>query len=112
MALSIRRLVTGHDADGNAVVQDDRVLPVSNRVGVWFTGPGPSLNDSDAPITSHPAKLEPPPGGSTLRIVELQPLASLPKESDEVKERRAHEKFAQFQALHTLGFPRYSGHLR
>jgi quercetin dioxygenase-like cupin family protein len=102
MALSIRRVVTGHDNDGHAVVQDDRVLPVSSRVGVWFTGPGPARNDGDAPITTHPAKLEPPSGGTTLRIVELAPLSSLPKESEEAKQRRAHEKFVEFEALHTL----------
>jgi quercetin dioxygenase-like cupin family protein len=95
-------VVTGHDQNGNAVVHDDRVLPASARVGVWFTGPHAARNDADAPITTHPSKLEPPPGGTTLRIVELQPLSSLPDLDEEERQRQAHQKFAEFEALHTL----------
>ena len=38
MPIDVRRVVTGHDRNGR--VTEDKRLPVSGRVGVWFTGPG------------------------------------------------------------------------
>ena len=39
MTLVVRRIVTGHDADGKAVVaSDERLTAVSRRIGANITG--------------------------------------------------------------------------
>lgn len=102
MTFRLRRVVTGHDAAGRSIVQDDRLLPETSRAGVWFTGPGPARNQWDDPITSHPKKLEPPRGGTTFRIVESPPLSAMPKLSEAERLKRIHDAFAAMEATHTL----------
>ena len=103
MPIEVRRVVTGQDKDGRSVVIDDRRLPVSGRVGVWFTGPGPSRNDSDESVTFHPTKLEPPPGGTTVRIVEAAPAEARPPPTSFAERRqRSRERFRSMDAEHVL----------
>ncbi|MSO65724.1 MAG: cupin domain-containing protein [Alphaproteobacteria bacterium] len=102
MPISVRRVVTGHDAAGRSRVTDDRILPVAARVGVWFTGPGPSRNGDNAAITSHPTKLEPPAGGTTLRIVEAMPEQAGETLSHAEKRLRSRERFRAMDAEHVL----------
>lgn len=76
---SIRRVVTGHDASGRAVVQiDETVQNVGSRrqgqaaAVIWTTDRSPADNDDPAD-TSGRAKGTTMPGGTVFRIVEYQP---------------------------------------
>jgi mannose-6-phosphate isomerase-like protein (cupin superfamily) len=76
---SIRRVVTGHDADGRAIVQTDETVAnvASRRPGqaaavIWTTDTSPADNDHPAD-TSGRARGTTMPGGTVFRIVEYQP---------------------------------------
>ncbi|MBM3504936.1 MAG: cupin domain-containing protein [Alphaproteobacteria bacterium] len=102
MPIDVRRVVTGHDAKGQACVIEDSRLPVSGRVGVWFTGPGLSRNDDTQAVTFHPTKLEPPPGGTTFRIVEAAPQTKGDTLSFAEKREKQRERFRSMGAEHVL----------
>ena len=79
MSLQIRRIVTGHDADGRAVVKIDEVAQnvISNRPGaqsavIWTTESFPVDNSgaSDQALRETGTTL---PGGSVFRVVEFAP---------------------------------------
>jgi quercetin dioxygenase-like cupin family protein len=80
MAFDVRRVVTGHDADGIAVFRSDGPPPLTlealGGVGVsevlWLDGPVQTFDDGvDRTEVSFP--LEPPPGGASVRFVRLPP---------------------------------------
>ncbi len=54
MAFEIRRVITGHDGQGNAIIRNDEVvrsherLPGYQAMTVWCTGELPVNNDEDA----------------------------------------------------------------
>src|SRR5262245_15413908 len=77
----IRRVVTGHDAQGHAVVVTDgpaaRVLHRPSRPGValtdlWATSGGPAARADGDPV-DRPVVLHPPPGGTVFRIIQFDP---------------------------------------
>ena len=79
MALQLRRVVTGHDADGHAVVKVDEVSKnlLSNRPGamacvVWTTESFPADNtgDSDEALRKIGTTLN---NGTVFRVVEFAP---------------------------------------
>src|SRR5260221_9021227 len=79
MTVNVRRVVTGHDGKGLAVVKIDEVSKniVSNRPGasacvVWTTDTIPADNsgDSDASIRKVATTL---PGGTVFRVIEFSP---------------------------------------
>ena len=79
MALQLRRVVTGHDADGHAVVKIDEVSKnlLSNRPGatacvVWTTESFPADNtgDSDEALRKIGTTLN---NGTVFRVVEFAP---------------------------------------
>jgi quercetin dioxygenase-like cupin family protein len=79
MPLHIRRVVTGHDAEGRAVVKIDEVAEnvISNRPGaqsavIWTTESFPVDNngDSDEALRETGTTL---PGGTVFRVVEFSP---------------------------------------
>src|SRR5690349_11894531 len=82
--LGVRRVVTGHDAAGLSVIQEDGdspfVLASAGGKGpvvfdLWKTFATPADNESVEPCTSQ-ITLAPPQGGSILRVVEFPPDAS------------------------------------
>ena len=79
MAREVRRVVTGHDAEGRSVFLMDGTPPVvAERFGVtateiWETAGAPASNDGAEDPTLHPRRLAPPPLGTVCRIVEYQP---------------------------------------
>lgn len=95
-----RRIVTGHDADGHAILVSDappaRAVLVGGQGGptfveVWNTRETPALIDrrSDEPSETG-LVLAPPKGGTRLRVIEFPP------ESDQIRrldEAGAREKF-------------------
>ncbi|MFT3817158.1 MAG: cupin domain-containing protein [Rubrivivax sp.] len=82
MAWRIRRVVTGHDAQGRSTFLMDGLAPnvkeMESMPGValtdlWETTTAPADNTGSADAAARPVRLEPPPVGSILRIVEFPP---------------------------------------
>ena len=82
MAINVRRLVTGHDANGKAVVQIDEISgnSISMRPGhtgcvIWTNAEMPADNSADAGMDDAAlAKVDTGlPGGAVFRIVEYLP---------------------------------------
>lgn len=78
----IHRVVTGHDADGKAVVQSDGALPTVVELTaipgtvfheVWNTSVMPAPADNGADPTVGPLVLPPPANGTRLRFVDIPP---------------------------------------
>jgi Cupin domain len=82
MAWRVRRVVTGHNADGRSSFLMDGVAPnvkeMESMPGValtdlWETTASPASNEGNAEAAARPVKLEPPTAGTLLRIVEFPP---------------------------------------
>lgn len=82
MAWRIRRVVTGHDAQGRSSFIMDGLAPnikeMESMPGValtdlWETTSAPADNNGIIDAAARPVKLEPPSVGSILRIVEFPP---------------------------------------
>jgi len=81
---AVRRIVTGHDARGRAVIVDDAALPVtpipSGDAGfalLWATPRVPADNDDPADGRDHAAGLA-LDAGTVLRIVDMLPGGTSP----------------------------------
>lgn len=79
---AVRRIVTGHDEQGRSLVTEDRLAPTVHlnpkRVGyvltqLWITDDTPASVDNGPDPTLRPVRLEPPPRGSVVRIIEFGP---------------------------------------
>jgi mannose-6-phosphate isomerase-like protein (cupin superfamily) len=84
MTTPVRRVVTGHDAEGRAVIAMDGPLPVvfthPSASGlafheVWNTAevPAPVEADGTDPTLGRPLRTPPPKGGTIIRVVDLPP---------------------------------------
>ena len=82
MAREFRRVVTGHDANGKAIVVSDstatQFLERPNRPGVrltnfWIERGSPAEYDGPEETCTGDFVLHPPPSGSTFRCVEFLP---------------------------------------
>jgi mannose-6-phosphate isomerase-like protein (cupin superfamily) len=82
MARRFRRVVTGHDKNGVAIVESDslatQILQRPNRPGVtltnfWLSDGSPAEYDSATETCTGPFILHPPAGGSVFRCVEFEP---------------------------------------
>ncbi len=78
--MKIRRIVTGHDADGKAIVEQDydmtnvKVMPSGHKgCLMWVTDDTPAAVDGDEDPALRNMGIAPPPRGSVLRILELAP---------------------------------------
>lgn len=78
----LHRVVTGHDAQGRAIVTSDGPLPTVVSLDavpgtvfheVWCTDATPAPIDNGADPTVGPVRLPPPPGGTRLRFVDIPP---------------------------------------
>jgi quercetin dioxygenase-like cupin family protein len=79
MTVKVRRVVTGHDGNGRAVVKIDEVSGniVSNRPGasacvIWTTDTFPADNSGDADTSTKKVGTT-LPGGTVFRVVEFSP---------------------------------------
>ena len=79
MTQQIRRVVTGHDANGKAVVQFDEVLsnfrstrPGGSSATIWTTDTSPANNDADGDAAKREVKTV-LPGGTIFRVVRYEP---------------------------------------
>lgn len=82
MAFDIRRIVSGHNAQGKSVfIMDGNVgAPPGRRsaagtsvVDLWQTDSTPADNSGDKDPTERPFRLPPPDNGSIFRVVEYPP---------------------------------------
>lgn len=84
--MQIRRIVTGVDEAGSAIVVSDgptpRVIDETASVGVlwtsiWITDETPALLDGNVDPAFRKVGIPPPPGGSIFRIVEFVPKSTV-----------------------------------
>jgi mannose-6-phosphate isomerase-like protein (cupin superfamily) len=78
----IHRVVTGHDAQGRAVVASDGPLPTVTEIAaipgtvfheVWCTTGSPAPVDNGPDPSVGPIQLPPPQGGTRIRFVDIPP---------------------------------------
>ena len=79
MTLNVRRVVTGHDKEGRAVIKIDEISRnlSSSRPGhssglIWTTEGFPVDNDGDADEAERPVRTT-LPNGTVFRVIEYQP---------------------------------------
>ncbi len=101
--IGIRRIVTGHDKNGKAVVIADGPTPgvktTPNRPGVifhnmWTTKSSPARYDGPEEETSVDLPLPPPSAGTTFRLIEFPPESKV----DQVDEETAKKAFEEYGA--------------
>lgn len=101
----VRRVVTGHDAQGRAVIQEDGPVPRVTRIGgehgplffeVWNTQETPARIDraSDEPAESG-ITLAAPRGGTRIRVLDIPPDGD---RLDAVTPEQAKAHFAEVNA--------------
>jgi mannose-6-phosphate isomerase-like protein (cupin superfamily) len=82
MIWRVRRVLTGHDADGKSAIIADgpaqNVKEMASMPGLaltdlWETVSAPASNAGGADAALRPVRLEPPRNGTLLRIVEFPP---------------------------------------
>ncbi|MFL6566146.1 MAG: cupin domain-containing protein [Burkholderiales bacterium] len=82
MIWRVRRVLTGHDADGRSTfiadgeapnVKEMASMPGLALTDLWETTGAPASNAGDADAADRPVHLEPPKNGTILRIVEFPP---------------------------------------
>jgi quercetin dioxygenase-like cupin family protein len=80
MALNVRRVITGHDKNGRAIVKIDEVAkharsgrPGATSVNVWTTEGFPANNDGDADAGLREGVATTLPNGTIFRIIEFAP---------------------------------------
>lgn len=91
MAQTTRRVVTGHDANGKAIVLQDGVAPnlrVRDTTGIastllWAVDESPPDISGGVDRADRTLGVPPPPNGSVFRIVEFPPLGAGKSTSNE-----------------------------
>ena len=108
MESRIRRIVTGHDPQGQSIILEDRKTPhvktSPHRPGVvinnlWLTEDSPVNIDQTADPVSDAMKLEPQSRGNNFRIVEFPPEAEY---IDKIDAQDAQKAFGDMGASHAL----------
>ena len=82
MIWRVRRVLTGHDADGKSTFIADGEAPNYKEMpgfaglfltDLWETSGAPASNEGDKDAATRPIRLEPPKNGTIVRIVEFPP---------------------------------------
>ena len=82
MNTTIRRIVTGHNAQGKAVIAQDSAPPQTIELKavpgtifheIWNTNASPTPIDNGDDPTLRPLQLHPMPQGSIIRVVDIPP---------------------------------------
>jgi hypothetical protein len=107
---TFRRIVTGHDKEGSAVIASDAPPTRVHQVGgpggatffeVWNTRESPAAVDRDAEEPIETALvLAPPKGGTRIRVIDFPP------ESDEIRQMGEAQARAEFSAMGDAGASR------
>lgn len=101
----IRRIVTGHDDNGKAIVESDGICPhVRVRPGtgfvsslLWVTDETPARMDLRQDRAERTIGVPPPPGGSILRVVDFPPVT---KEAESVDQKALLESMGAGHHAH------------
>jgi hypothetical protein len=110
----LRRIVTGHDKHGKAVIVADSEPPIVRtaplRPGyamseMWVTYQTPAVIDYVGEPTDRPRSIEPPANGSVCRIVEFPPEASWIGNIDGEKAKAAFDSLGSGHAVPTMENP-------
>jgi len=100
MIQKVRRVLTGHDAEGKSIILSDgfatNVKEMASMPGLaltdlWETGAAPASNEGAADAAARPVRLEPPKNGTILRVVEFPPDSAW---RDSAKAREAFESIS------------------
>jgi len=103
MIWTVRRVVTGHTGEGKSTflmdsparnVMEMKSMPGLALTDLWETTRAPASNAGDADAAGRPVRLEPPRGGTIVRIVEFPPDSAWRDRAD------ASEAFDSIQAGH------------
>src|SRR5689334_17916922 len=98
MSDRVRRVVTGHDAQGRSVVVSDTVAPMEGRLHeLWMTSAMPAPYGGAPNLGPLPKDLEPPKHGTIVRFVRFDPAQQISREE---LEQRTAERFAAMNASH------------
>lgn len=82
MVIKVRRVVTGHNEQGQSVfviddiatsVKEMQSMPGLALTDIWETTSAPADNTGDTDAAARPVRLEPPGSGSVFRICEFPP---------------------------------------
>jgi hypothetical protein len=82
MIWRVRRVISGHDADGASLFLEDGLAPNVKEMAsmpglaltdLWETTGAPASNAGSQDAAARPVRLEPPKNGTILRIVEFPP---------------------------------------
>src|SRR5262245_15564346 len=94
MLKPIRRVITGHDAQGKSIIVGDEPSPntmaISERpafglTDLWVTHDAPADNAAAGDPAAREIVLEPPARGTIFRVVEFPPDAQMAGKFDRVK---------------------------
>ena len=105
--MGTRRIVTGHDKNGKAIIIADGPTPgvktTPNRPGVifhnmWTTKSSPARYDGPEEETSIDLPLPPPKAGTTFRLIEFPPESKV-EQVDEETARKAFQEYGADGAL-------------
>jgi len=105
MVAPIRRVVTGHDASGKAIVVMDGAaanvvtspLRPSSRTNLWRTTSMPACYGGERDEADARFDIEPPPGGTILRIAEFPPVSK-----ETLASYDGEKAFAEVGAAHRI----------
>ncbi|AJQ96292.1 cupin domain-containing protein [Gynuella sunshinyii] len=101
----IRRIVTGHNERGKAIISSDGITPTVFQLPtipgivfheVWNTQQTPAIIDNGSDPTSKPVTLQPAPGGTTIRVVDIPPDSV----QNSISEEALTDAFADLGASH------------
>jgi len=104
----VRRVVTGHDAQGKAIIQEDGPVPVvrtdPNRPGyavhqVWMTESSPAYVGNNDDPTRQPMSLTPQTGGTIIRVIEFPPAGLELRDVSPEQAAQAFSMYGQSQVL-------------
>ena len=91
MIWRVRRVLTGHDSEGQSTIMADGFAPNVKEMAsmpglaltdLWETSGAPADNDGHADAAARPVRLEPPKNGTILRVVEFPPDAQWRNRAD------------------------------
>lgn len=99
MTRPLRRIITGHDADGRSVVvSDDEPFELGTFHEMWVTDGAPASLEPEDPAEGRRVKLEPPPEGTVFRFFRIE--KDDPSLGPEELERRVARGFEAVGAAH------------
>ena len=113
MQAPFRRIVTGHNAEGKAIIQEDGPPPRVQRIGgeigpmfyeVWNTQATPApIDHASGEPHEEGIVLAPPKNGTRIRVLDIPP------EDDKVRELTPEEARAHFEEIGAADASSHSG---